>query len=69
MATVYVNKAISFIPCLKYEDSNDIILLTSENIVYHVDTAGQFNENYYGMKYELIELIRVELSYCDANDQ
>jgi hypothetical protein len=57
VATIFFNEAISFIPCFKYADSEDVILFTSRNIHYLVDKAGQFNENYYGMKHELIELI------------
>ena len=60
MVNFYVNDALSFLPIFKYLDSEDVIILTSENISYHVDNAGQFNENYYGMKYELIEQITVE---------
>jgi hypothetical protein len=67
--TMYVNRMVSFIPCFKYSDSEDIIILTSPQFYFHVDTAGQFNEHYYGMKFELIENILVEQSYIDANDQ
>ena len=53
IATIFFNEAISFVPCFKYADSEDVILFTSRNIHYLVDKAGQFNENYYGMKHEL----------------
>lgn len=38
--TSYVNKAVSMIPCFKFADSKDLIILTSKNFYYHVDTAG-----------------------------
>ena len=100
MATVYLNDALSFVPCFKYArvtvfvglrvrvrdsvmnspffpyppprpcpaiypplryvDSADVILFTSRQIHYLVDKGGQFNENYYGMKHELIECITSE---------
>lgn len=56
---MYINKVISFIPCFKYEDSDDIILFASKNIYFHLDNAGQYNENFYGMKNELIEHIYI----------
>lgn len=68
LGTVYFNIAISFIPCFKYSDNQDVILLTSPNIYYHVDVNGQFNHHYYGMKHELIENIIIEQSFIDAND-
>ena len=55
-------------PCFKYADSEDVILFTSRNIHYLVDKAGQFNENYYGMKHELIECITSEQLFVDLND-
>ena len=55
-------------PCFKYADSEDVILFTSRNIHYLVDKAGQFNENYYGMKHELIECIQSEQVFVDLND-
>ena len=58
--TVYLNDAISFVPCFKYVDSEDVILFTSRNLHYLVDKGGQFNDNYYGMKHELIECITSE---------
>ena len=69
VATIFFNEAISFIPCFKYADSEDVILFTSRNIHYLVDKAGQFNENYYGMKHELIELITSEQILIDLNDE
>lgn len=69
VATVFVSDAISFIPCFKYADSDDLILFTSSNIHYLVDKAGQFNENYYGMKHELIGCIQSEQVYVDLNDE
>ena len=48
IATVYFNKALSFVPCFKYADSDDVILFTSRNVHYLVDAGGQFNDNYYG---------------------
>lgn len=53
----------------RYADSEDVILFASRNIHYLVDKAGQFNENYYGMKHELIECILSEQSYVDLNDR
>jgi hypothetical protein len=37
---MYINQVISFIPCFKYEDSDDIILFASKNIYFHLDNAG-----------------------------
>ena len=69
IATVFFNEAISFVPCFKYEDSEDVILFTSCNIHYLVDQGGQFNTNYYGMKFELIECINSEEVQVDLNDE
>ena len=60
ITTVFINDALSFVPCFKYADSDDIIFFTSPNIHYLVDRGGQFNDNYYGMKHELIECITSE---------
>ena len=49
-----------YLPPLRYVDSADVILFTSRQIHYLVDKGGQFNENYYGMKHELIECITSE---------
>ena len=59
-------QAISFVPCFKYADVEDVVLFTSPHIHYLVDRAGQFNENYYGMKHELLEHIASaqDLSRC-----
>ena len=56
----FINEALSFFPVFKYLDSEDVIIFTSQNMYYHVDNAGQFNENYYGMKHEMIDFIFVE---------
>jgi len=69
IATMFFNEAISFVPCFKYADSEDVILFTSRNIHYLVDRGGQFNENYYGMKFELIECISTEQVFIDLNDE
>jgi len=68
IATIFFNPAISFVPCFKYVDSQDVILFTSKNLHYLVDSGGQFNENYYGMKHNLIECISSEEIYVDLND-
>merc|ERR1719473_788150 len=65
IATIFFNEAISFVPCFKYADSEDVILFTSRNIHYLVDKGGQFNENYYGMKHELMECINSEQIFVD----
>lgn len=69
---VCFNEAISLVPCFKYKDAenkkSDVALITSPHMYYHVDSAGQFNENYYGMKEELIDLIFIERSFTDLND-
>ena len=57
IATIYFNEAISFVPCFKYADSEDVILFASPNIKYLVDNGGQFATDYYGMKHELMECI------------
>ena len=54
VATIFFNKAVSFVPCFKYADSADVILFASPNIHYLVDSGGQFCTDYYGMKHELI---------------
>ena len=69
IASIFVSRAISFVPCFKYADSDDVILFTSRNIHYLVDRAGQFNENYYGMKHELIECIQMDVRLVDLNDE
>ena len=68
IATIYFNKAISFVPCFKYVDSEDVILFASPNIKYLVDKGGQFATDYYGMKHELMECIFSEEVYVDLND-
>ena len=40
-----------------------MILFTSRQLHYLVDKGGQFNENYYGMKHELIECITSEQAH------
>lgn len=42
VATIFFNEAISFVPCFKYADSEDVILFASANIKYLVDQGGQF---------------------------
>jgi hypothetical protein len=69
VATIFFNEALAFVPCFKYADSEDAILFTSRHIHYLVDKAGQFNENYYGMKHELIECITSEQGFVDLNDE
>jgi hypothetical protein len=59
---------ISYIPCFKYADNEDIIIFTSNNFYYHLDNAGQFNDNFYGMKFELLENFKIEKSFIDLND-
>jgi len=49
VATIFFNEAISYIPAFKYEDSEDVVLFTSPNIHYLVDSGGQFSSEYYGM--------------------
>jgi hypothetical protein len=51
VATIYFNEAISFIPCFKYTESEDVIIFTSRNIHYLVDKGGQFCPDYYGGSY------------------
>ena len=69
VSTIMFNEAISFIPCFKYsEGGEDVILFTSRNIHYHVDKGGQFCSDYYGMKVELIECINSDELYVDLND-
>ena len=50
VATIFFNEAISFIPCFKYSEGEDVIIFTSRNIHYLVDKGGQFCPDYYGMK-------------------
>ena len=42
VATVFFNDAISFVPCFQYTDSEDVVLFTSRNFKFHVDSAGQY---------------------------
>eukprot|EP00957_Ditylum_brightwellii_P018422 1386115-Ditylum_brightwellii.AAC.1 len=69
VATIFFNEAISFVPCFKYADSEDVILFASRNIHYLVDQGGQFCTDYYGMKHELIECIYSEEVLVDLNDE
>lgn len=48
VATIYFNEAISFIPCFKFQEGEDVIIFTSRNIHYLVDKGGQFCTDYYG---------------------
>lgn len=69
ISTIMFNEAISFIPCFKYsEGGEDVILFTSKNIHYHVDKGGQFCSDYYGMKVELVECIISDELFVDLND-
>lgn len=69
MSTIMFNEAISFIPCFKYsEGGEDVILFTSKNIHFHVDKGGQFCSDYYGMKVELVECIISDELFVDLND-
>ena len=69
VATIFFNQAISFLTCFKYADSEDVILFASRNIKYMVDSGGQFDSNYYGMKHELIQCITSEELFLDLDDQ
>jgi hypothetical protein len=69
VATIFFNEAISFVPCFKYVDSEDVILFASPNVKYLVDQGGQFCNDYYGMKHELIENIKSEETFVDLNDE
>jgi hypothetical protein len=68
VATIYFNEAISFIPCFKFTEGEDIIIFTSPNIHNLVDSGGQFCQDYYGMKHELIESMSSEELFVDLND-
>ncbi len=68
VATIYFNEAISFIPCFKYTEGEDVIIFTSRNIHYLVDKGGQFCPDYYGMKHELMECITSVELFVDLND-
>ena len=50
VSTLYFNEAISFVPCFKFLEGQDVIIFTSRNIHYLVDKGGQFCPDYYGMK-------------------
>ena len=69
VTTAFFNEAISFVPCFKYDDSDDVILFTSPNIHYHVDQGGQFCTDYYGMKHNLMECITSEETMIDVSDE
>lgn len=68
ISTIFFNEAISFIPCFKYTEGEDVIMFTSRNIHYLVDKGGQYCPDYYGMKHELIDCIISDELYCDLND-
>ncbi|KAL7554568.1 hypothetical protein ACHAWF_019036 [Thalassiosira exigua] len=68
VSTIYFNEAISFIPCFRFTEGEDVIMFTSRNIHYLVDKGGQFCPDYYGMKHELIECIISEELFVDLND-
>jgi hypothetical protein len=68
VANLFFNEAISFLPCFRYIDGEDIVLFTSRNMHFHVDNGGQFHTDYYGMRHELIECINSEESFVDLND-
>lgn len=68
MATIFFNEAISFVPCFKYTDSEDVVVFNSRNFHFHVDNGGQFATDYYGMRHELIERILSVEVYVDLND-
>ena len=69
VATMFFNEAISFIPCFKYAESEDVVLFTSRNIHYLIPQGGQFCTDYYGMKHPLIECIKSTEIYTDLNDE
>ena len=69
VATIFFNKAISFIPCFKYAESEDVVLFCSRNIHYMVDGGGQFATDYYGMRHELVQCINSEEVFVDLNDE
>jgi hypothetical protein len=69
VSTIYFNEAISFVPCFKYADSEDVILFATRNIHYLVDTGGQFCTDYYGMKHELVDCIVSDEVFVDLNDE
>ena len=69
IATIFFNEAISFVPCFRYVDGEDVILFTSKNILWKVDKGGQFCSDYYGMKFDLIDCIYSEQVYVDLNDE
>ena len=68
VATIYFNEALSFIPCFKFAEGEDVIMFTSRNIHYLVDKGGQFCPDYYGMKHELMECIKSDELFVDLND-
>lgn len=68
VATIFFNEAISFIPCFKFTEGEDVIIFTSRNIHYLVDKGGQFCPDYYGMKHELMDCIESEELFVDLND-
>ena len=56
-SAMFFNEAISFIPCFKFSEGDDVIIFTSKNMHFLVDKGGQFCPDYYGMKHELMECI------------
>ena len=69
VATVFFNEALSFVPCFKYLESEDVILFNSAQLKFHVDSGGQYCTDYYGMRHELIEYITSEEIFQDLNDE
>lgn len=68
VSTIFFNEAISFIPCFKYTEGEDVIVFTSRNIHYLVDKGGQFCPDYYGMKHEVVDCMFSDELFSDLND-
>jgi len=68
-STMFFNEAMSFVPCFKYRESEDVILFCGPHMRYLVDSNGQFCTDYYGMKHELIECIFSDEVFVDLSDE
>ena len=69
LACAYFNDAVSFVPCFKYADSDDVLLVSSPHVAFKVDNGGQHHADYYGMKHELAScMLSVEV-FVDLNDE
>jgi len=67
IATIFFNEAISFVPCFKYSEAEDVIFFASSSIHYLVDQGGQFCTEYYGTfahQHAYTSFVYCEIALC-----